>query len=359
MRTCRVIPICLSAAIASAAVVTAPALSFAQPAPPLQLTHWLKGEPVPAFEKGKVYLVEFWATWCVPCVANIPKLTQLQNEHSDAGLIVIGVTSFERAGLESCRAFVDAQGKAMAYRVGYDATGEVARLYMDAIGQRGIPYAFVIDRDSRLVWHGLPSNNLDAVVRQTLDGTFNPATYLDPQAKLAELDSKLRHAEATRDLELAASIINEFKALRPELSGRYDADLLLLTYRVKPDRAQVEQLADRLMQGPLWNDAANLGAIAYTFAGAPGASNNAAWETPIAQRAVERALVLTNRSDVQILSFAARVACNTHQHARACALYEEALALATTQQLRGTLQTKLDETRFEQRLHEAATLFVQ
>ena len=43
--------------------VTAQELSAGDPAPPISVTEWVQGEAVPAFEKGKIYLLEFWATW--------------------------------------------------------------------------------------------------------------------------------------------------------------------------------------------------------------------------------------------------------------------------------------------------------
>ena len=68
-----------------------PVLAAGSPAPPLTVDAWVKGDAVKAFEPGKVYVVEFWATWCGPCVRNIPNLNALQKQYPE--LTVIGVAA--------------------------------------------------------------------------------------------------------------------------------------------------------------------------------------------------------------------------------------------------------------------------
>ena len=70
-----------------------PKLRLGDPAPPVRASKWLNGGEVKRFESGRVYVVEFWATWCGPCVGVMPLLTTLQAEYGKQGLTVIGVTA--------------------------------------------------------------------------------------------------------------------------------------------------------------------------------------------------------------------------------------------------------------------------
>jgi len=64
-----------------------------KPAPKLELTQWLntKGGKAPD-TKGKIVVLDFWATWCGPCIASIPKTNKLRKKYADKGVVIIGVT---------------------------------------------------------------------------------------------------------------------------------------------------------------------------------------------------------------------------------------------------------------------------
>lgn len=62
-----------------------------KPMPPLYLTGWVNGEVKPADLKGKVVVVDFYATWCGPCMAAIPHNNELLKKYKDKGLVLFGV----------------------------------------------------------------------------------------------------------------------------------------------------------------------------------------------------------------------------------------------------------------------------
>ena len=63
-------------------------------APPIEVEAFLRGEPFEAFEAGRVYVLEFWATWCGPCIGAMPHLSELQARYKDR-VTVLGVDVWE------------------------------------------------------------------------------------------------------------------------------------------------------------------------------------------------------------------------------------------------------------------------
>jgi len=199
MSACLLLPVLAPAAGAG--------LKVGEPAPPLEVSQWVKGGPVNLAEgRGRnVYVVEFWATWCPPCVRSIPHLSALQAKYQAQGVVVIGVSDEPPATVVP---FVRRMGERMAYAVACDAKQAAWRAYMQAVGERSIPHAFVIDKQGKLAWHGNPGQGLEQVLTGVLAGNFDSLrppegnrAFLTAWAELQTLTRAQRWEEALAKVE--------------------------------------------------------------------------------------------------------------------------------------------------------------
>jgi len=137
-------------------------LKVGDDAPPIKVHTWVKGKEVKSFQKGKVYVVEFWATWCPPCRESIPHLTEFAKKHSD--VTIIGVAASERKEtsgsdqrLTKLKQFVKQEGDNIGYTIAFDNDRKMGTPWMRASGSSSIPTAFVVDGESKISWIGHPS----------------------------------------------------------------------------------------------------------------------------------------------------------------------------------------------------------
>ncbi|WP_213257226.1 TlpA disulfide reductase family protein [Bradyrhizobium sp. sBnM-33] len=219
-------------------------LRMASPAPSLKVENWLRGEPLTNFQPGKVYIVEFWASWCGPCVGAMPHLIELQAKYKDEGLEVVGVAASEEAPIaDQARTKLDAwlteKFSNLNYRIGFDSTGEMNKLWMDASSSLGIPRSFVVDRDGHIAFIGHPIQ-IDDVLPKIINGTWRTSYQAKAaDAKRIAADQRLarelsilqtiRPAMEAKDWPAALSAVEEGIAAMPDnLKFReIHADLLL------------------------------------------------------------------------------------------------------------------------------------
>ncbi|MER8969575.1 redoxin family protein [Mesorhizobium sp. M0808] len=252
-------------------------LRMESPAPSIKVENWLRGEPLTNFEPGKVYIVEFWATWCGPCVSAMPHLMQLQEKYRDSGLEVVGVAANEDApraveARTKLDAWLTEKCSNLNYRIAFDYTGEMNKLWMKPSFSTGIPTSFVVDRDGHIAFIGHPGQ-LDEILPKVLSGSWRTSD----EAKAADKEwiasgqrearertltkpiyAKLRPAMEAEDWTAALSAVEEGLALPDNMEFRcIHANLLL--HKLRDMRAGlpllhqlVEDVIDKKFEAVSW-----------------------------------------------------------------------------------------------------------
>ena len=111
--------------------------------PELTLKDWTNGKEVKLSDlKGKVVLLDFWATWCGPCIAAIPHTNELQAKHKDKGLVIIAVCNSR--GAESMAKVV--ADRKIQYLTAADVDGKTVEAYR----VQSFPDYYLIDRAGNL-----------------------------------------------------------------------------------------------------------------------------------------------------------------------------------------------------------------
>jgi thiol-disulfide isomerase/thioredoxin len=287
-------------------------LTVGDAAPTLEIGQWMKGQPVDGFQDGHVYVVEFWATWCGPCRAGMPHISQLQEHFADR-VTFIGVSDEEEETVQSFLGRVqnpdtgETWDQVVKYTIALDPSGATNAAYMKAAGQSGIPTAFVVGKDGHVEWIGHPMEidaPLESIVAGTWDRAAARAEFMEKQAAEAaymavagELRTAQRTGDWTKALETLDRVIEQF----PTQDDLKMAKLNALLNAEKFDSA--DTLAEEMANNN-WDDAQLLNQIAWIMATEVPKPHQ---RLESALRIATRASSLKNNEDASILDTVARV----------------------------------------------------
>ncbi|MEM7784088.1 MAG: redoxin domain-containing protein [Planctomycetota bacterium] len=190
-------------------------LGIGSPAPDLDIEHWLSDndgyfEHVSKLEEGKVYVIEFWATWCGPCIAQMPHISKLQKKHKDD----IQIISVSDEDIDTVKEFLERKVRGDKEKRTYgeltnnyclttDPDESVYDEYFRAAGQTGIPTAFIVGKTKEIEWIGHPMD-IDKPLEEIIADKWDRAAYKE---------AYLKEIEEAKKQEKAARAIN--KIMRP------------------------------------------------------------------------------------------------------------------------------------------------
>jgi thiol-disulfide isomerase/thioredoxin len=331
-------------------------LGIGDPAPKLEVKEFVKGDAVAGLEKGKVYVVEFWATWCGPCRATIPHLTELQKKHKD--VTFIGVSVFE-SDQGAVKPFVKEMGDKMDYRVALDDVpagaqrdqGKMAKNWMTAAGQNGIPTAFIVNGDGKVAWIGHPTamdKPLDEIVAGKWDLKAAAAKLKADQArarKMREVLNKLADPAARKNPKVRLAVLEEGIANAPELEPQFGMGKFQALTELPGSEDKAAEYGKHLVGKVYKDDAEHLNFVAWTIVAPERKEKADAKLLKVALEAAKRADELGKGESGPIADTLARAYFLNGDVAKALELQERAV-----KQVKGT-QFELDP-RIQQRLEE-------
>jgi thiol-disulfide isomerase/thioredoxin len=322
-------------------------LDIGDPAPPWKVSRWLNGTEVKAPEKGKVYIVEFWATWCGPCIAAMPHLAELQEDHKKDGLVVIGMTHKDDTGndLTSVTKFVTDRGPKLGYAFAYCDTADTYAAYMDAAGQDGIPCSFVIDKDGKIAYIGHPMT-LDDVLPAVLAGTWKGK---DSLTAIEKMQKELEAVEETagKDPVKAVAALREFIQKYPEKGKQNNVKGFQLGLHVMAKQFdEAKAVADGLIATSEAKKRAAPALFAMSIANPE--ANPDKKHIDVAVKAADVAVKYEDK-DARLLIGAVQVYVAAGEKDKAKATGEKAVAAAPTEKAKKEVQKIVDQLTAEKK----------
>jgi len=328
---------------------TAPPITVGSKAPPITAAAWIKGDPLPAADAGKVWVVEFFATWCVPCRRSMPKLSALATKFGSQGLWVVGVASVEPRGEPDVREFARANAERIAYSIAWDADGRTREFWMIASGNTAIPTAFIVDRTGTIVWLGnplYPVGEFEQAVEQVMAGTYDLEAAKVVAAKRAtdrraadEVLAKVDEAWQMGKQREAMEFVDRAMALDPIRLAPMGIDkFITLAIRLN-DVDAAYAYARTLVDKTYKDDPALLAALASKILEHPGLARH---DVDLALAAATRAQELSKTDDAGVLDALARATFDKGDAATAAELQQRAIAAAEDELTRQLLRKRLE-----------------
>lgn len=204
------------------------ALIVGDNAPEIRYSKWLKGTPVKSYEKDRIYVLEFWATWCGPCIQAMPALSEYARKHPEVTIIAYNV--MEKVGgrpydsaLPNIEKFVKSMGDKMDFNVAVDDNDQyMQNNWLKRAAINAIPATMIV-KEGKLIWIGTPREMEETIVsikngsyKMKPQGTDEQrAQAADAMKSEEEMIAPYEKAIAAKDYKAAIAALDKLGAENP------------------------------------------------------------------------------------------------------------------------------------------------
>lgn len=316
-------------------------LTIGDKAPAYSIEHWVKGSPVTAFETGKIYVMEFWATWCPPCRDSMPHLSKLQEEYKDR-VTIIGVSDED---LSTVTDFLGKDGwpEKTNYTLATDPDNSTFTDYMRSAQQNGIPTAFIVGKGSTIEWIGHPME-MDKVLKRVVAGEWDTAAYKKRFELHQRLDGQWQAQFQQGDYDGALKTLDEVTTGDPEDTLAPFVKFYILLTQKNDSKGAYALAAEGIKKS--WDEQQMLMQYAGVIAEAPGEFTRD-WD--LAVKAGERAVELSKGEDAYVHYVMAGIYKGQGQLNKAIEAARRGVEAAKSEDEKKEMQVRLDEYLAEQK----------
>lgn len=241
---------------ASVASEDVPPLTVGDPAPTISDVRWVGGDEIRAWSAGHVYVVDFWATWCPPCIDGLRKLQTLEDRFAPNNVHCVAVAVWpgkkSKAPEEVLALFPE-----LSYSLAIDRDDATADALLKASRSTGLPTTMIIDREGRLAWVGPPGDEFEEALDGIVTGSFDlsAARQADIVRRQAEVFiGQAATAERSGDFLAAIAFIDQAIAVDPDKFSAYRGWQYEIALLRLEDPGKAEQVANSLLESPQGDD---------------------------------------------------------------------------------------------------------
>lgn len=248
-------------AIQASAQAESPTLKIGDRAPAISVEVWLRGQPVEKFENGKVYVLDFWATWCGGCIMSFPHISGIAEKYQDK-VSFSSIDTYEDIDgsdedpVDKVKRFLETpEAKKLTLSIAVDGSDNSMRdNWIMPLRRKGLPTTYVIDQEGKIAWIDVNLDNLDWVLGEVLAKRWDRESAAKRMERRDAIEDKLFASfrdESGDNTQLYQQMLLDVERFENDFSDRKD---LVAFYKfmilMKLDRAKLPELLDQMANDP-------------------------------------------------------------------------------------------------------------